>query len=749
VVTKIPRFTFEKFPQANDTLTTQMKSVGEVMAIGRTFKESLGKALRSLEIGTFGLEPLKHMRRNPPDEEQIIGKLVTPNAERIWYLAESMRRGFTLERIFELTKIDPWFIDQIRQIVALEDEVREKLDLEDGFDPELFKRAKANGLSDKRIGLLLIEGDKLNAEKLQKGRNFSSAESQAAALIEDAENEVRHKRKKAGIRPVFKKVDTCAAEFEAFTPYLYSTYDEEDESDVSDRKKIIILGGGPNRIGQGIEFDYVCVHGCFALAEVGYETIMVNCNPETVSTDYDTSDRLYFEPLTIEDVLEIVEIEKPTGVIVQFGGQTPLNLSRKLEEAGVPIIGTSPDSIEKAEDRKIFAGVLEKLGLKQPPNGTAFSADQALEIAERIGYPTIVRPSFVLGGRAMVIVYDQESLADYMMQAVDASPERPILVDKYLEDAIEVDVDALCDGEKVVIGGIMEHIEEAGVHSGDSACSLPPFSLRPTVLDDIRRQSEALALELGVVGPMNVQYAVKDDEVYILEVNPRASRTLPFVSKAIGKPLAKFSARIMAGEKLADVGFDHELIPEHFCVKEAVFPFVKFPGVDPVLGPEMKSTGEVMGIAPDFAFAYAKSQLAAGNALPTDGTALVSVSDKDKDAVVEPIRHILAEGWRVLATKGTADFLAQRGLEVERIKKLKEGRPNLLDEIVDGRVDLIINTPKDSGSLADSYYIRREAVNRNIPYYTTMTGARAAINAISKIRQQAYGVRSLQEYHST
>ena len=723
VVTKIPRFTFEKFPAADATLTTQMKSVGEVMAIGRTFKESFQKALRSLEIGVCGMDSKlfdlsKETRRSLTEKEQqlLLEKLKTPNAERVWYLGDAMRSGMSLEEIHRHTAFDPWFLHNILQIIVKEEELK-SLQLTTISAGQLFE-AKQYGFSDKML----------------------------AKLWKVTEGQVRELRWNLNVRPVFKRVDTCAAEFVAYTPYLYSTYEEECEAEVTDRKKIIILGGGPNRIGQGIEFDYCCVHGVFALAEDGYETIMVNCNPETVSTDYDTSDRLYFEPLTLEDVLEIVAKEKPVGVIVQFGGQTPLKLAVALEQAGVPIIGTSPDAIDRAEDRERFQEMLHKLKLLQPANGTARSTGEALEVANRIGYPVVVRPSYVLGGRAMEIVYDDENLQRYMTTAVQASPEHPILVDKFLDAAIEVDVDALCDGQQVVIGGIMEHIEEAGIHSGDSACSLPPYSLSQELIAEIRRQTEVMALELNVKGLMNVQYAVKDGNVYVLEVNPRASRTAPFVSKATGRPLAKIAARVMAGKSLAELGISGDIVPDYYSVKEAVFPFVKFPGVDTLLGPEMKSTGEVMGIGDSFAQAFAKSQMGASVKLPKAGNAFVSVRDTDKKHVVNAAEKLYKAGFGLLATAGTAVFLEEKGIPVKRVNKVKDGRPHIVDAIKNGEVQLVINTTQGAQAVADSFSIRRESLMHGIAYYTTAAGANAAVDAIIVLNEQELQVKPLQDY---
>ena len=739
VVVKFPRFAFEKFPQADATLTTQMKSVGEVMAIGRTFKEALQKAVRSLEIDRYGLES----RRDRDGEAEhgvadIRQKISVPNWERLWYIADGFRLGMSVDEIHGLSKIDPWFLNQIRQIIDAEQELKVMAaailsdKAVDGGHP--LRRAKELGFSDKRI----------------------------ARLITASEEAVRKARLGLGITPVFKTVDTCAAEFEAYTPYLYSTYEKpfynlgsgggqlnaaESEAAPSSRKKIVILGGGPNRIGQGIEFDYCCVHAAFALKEDGFETIMVNCNPETVSTDYDTSDRLYFEPLTLEDVLHIIQRERPMGVIVQFGGQTPLKLAVPLEKAGVPILGTTPDSIDRAEDRKRFKELIDRLGLLQAESGTASSCDEAVEIANRIGYPVMVRPSYVLGGRAMEIVYDEESIRNYMSRAVKASPERPVLVDRYLEDAVEIDVDAVSDGSTVVVAGIMEHIEEAGVHSGDSACSLPPFSLPQAVIQEIERQTSALAIELGVIGLMNVQFAVKDGRIYVLEVNPRASRTVPFVSKAIGAPLAKIAARVMAGRRLSEMGFIKPPLVRHVAVKEAVFPFAKFPGVDTLLGPEMKSTGEVMGIDGDFGMSFAKAQMAAGNPMPRKGRVFISVKDKDKPAVYEVAAGLEKTGFDIVATRGTAEYLRSRGIKVETVKKVFEGRPHIVDYITDMKIDLVINTVYGAEAQKDSYSIRRTTLMKGIPYFTTISAARAAVKGIAALKAKPVQVKSIQEYH--
>jgi carbamoyl-phosphate synthase large subunit len=713
VVTKIPRFTFEKFPQAADVLGPQMKSVGEAMAIGRTFKESLGKAMRSLEIGSHGFEP-----RTKAGDDELRRRLSVPNADRLWYVGEAFRRGLSVDDVFQLTKIDPWFLRHVEELL---DEERTLAGTTLGdLSAERLRRLKRDGWSDVRL----------------------------AALLATSEGAVRERREALGVAPVYKTVDTCGAEFEAYTPYLYSTFEPgDDEARPSGKKKIAILGGGPNRIGQGIEFDYCCVHAAFALREAGYETLMVNCNPETVSTDYDTSDKLFFEPLTLEDTLALLRREKPDGVIVQFGGQTPLKLAVPLERAGVPILGTSPDSIDRAEDRERFEQVLTTLDLKRPPNGMARSEEEAVRVAEQIGYPVLVRPSYVLGGRAMELVYDRQSLARYMREAVRVSPEHPVLVDQFLEDAIEIDVDAVSDGRDVVIGGIMEHIERAGVHSGDSACSLPPYSIDVDVQADIRRQTVALARELGVVGLMNVQFAVKDRVVYVLEVNPRASRTAPFVSKAIGVPLAKVAARCMIGRSLAEQGFTREVVPRHVSVKEAVFPFIKFPGVDTVLGPEMKSTGEVMGIDASFGAAFAKAQLAAGTVLPTGGKAFVSVPDADRAAVTPVARRLAEAGFALLATSGTAAHLRAQGLRVDTVAKVAEGSPNIVDALRRGEVALVVNTPAGADSVRDAYPMRRAALECRVPYFTTIAAAAAAAAGIELCARAPFTVRPLQEHH--
>lgn len=738
VVTKFPRFDFIKFPEADPTLTTQMKSVGEAMSIGRTFKESLQKALRSLEIGSYGFEDIVV----GPDE--LKARLKIPNAERIWYVAQAIRNGLSVNDIYELTRIDPWFLNNIKQIIEMEEVIKlsavsfqQSAETQDLKSSGLLRKAKEYGFSDHRI----------------------------AELTGSTEDKIRRLRKGHGIRPVYKMVDTCAAEFEANTPYLYSTYEKtfysmnsipkphtpnpavECEAKPTDKKKIVILGSGPNRIGQGIEFDYCCVHAVFALKELGYETIMINCNPETVSTDYDTADRLYFEPLTIEDVLNILEVEKPYGVIVQFGGQTPLKLAVPLEKEGVRILGTSPDSIDRAEDRKRFKEMLHKLNLRQPESDTVVSPEEALEVANRIGYPVMVRPSYVLGGRAMEIVYDDSSLVEYMRKAVKASFDHPVLVDKYLEDAIEVDVDALSDGIDVIVGGVMEHIEEAGIHSGDSACSLPPYSLGKPIVDEIKKQAKALAMELKVIGLMNVQFAVKDDEVYIIEVNPRASRTIPFVSKATGVPLAKIAAKVMSGKTLEELGLKAEKEISHIAVKEAVFPFDRFHGVDSILGPEMKSTGEVMGIDEDFGLAYAKAQEASSNKIPLSGKIFISLKDKDKPGVSSIIRKFQSLGFEIIATKGTAEHLKSQGVEVEIVNKVTEGRPHIVDLIKNKEISLVINTVSGAQAQKDSFSIRQSSLQYNVPFTTTLSGANAIVNAVEMMLKKKINIRSIQEYH--
>ena len=712
-VVKFPRWAFEKFPEADPTLTTQMKSVGEVMAIGRTFKEALQKAVRSLEQDRFGLT----LDRPVADLEELRQKIRIPTPERCFAVAEGYRRGLGTEEIARLSAIDPWFLENIRQIVEFESAIQASA----LGDAHTLRRAKQMGFADRRI----------------------------AQLTGTTEADVRAARLAAGNRATFKMVDTCAAEFVAHTPYLYSTYEEEDEAPPTPRDKVIILGSGPNRIGQGIEFDYACVHAAFALREAGVEAIMVNCNPETVSTDYDTSDRLYFEPLTFEDVMNIVERERPRGVIVQFGGQTPLKLVVPLERAGVPILGTPPDAIDRAEDRRRFADLLKSLHLQQAPGDTARSYDAAAAIAAAIGYPALVRPSYVLGGRAMQIVWDEQDLQAYMAEALRASPEHPILVDKFLEDAIEIDVDAIADGERVIVGGVMEHVEKAGIHSGDSACALPPYSLGDDQIERIEAETRALAKELGVIGLLNIQFAIKNEQVFVLEVNPRASRTVPFVSKAIGVPLAKLATKVMLGQTLRELGFFQEREVSHIAIKEAVFPFVKFPGVDAVLGPEMKSTGEVMGIDLDFRKAYVKSQLSAGSPLPTSGKVFLSVKNRDKRALLPIAKRLSEMGFSLVATAGTAKLLVRQGMEVETIHKVAEGyRPNVVDLMKRGDIALVFNTPEDGRARKDSSIIRRTAVTQNIPYYTTVDGAQAAVGGIEALLKGEIGVRSLQEYHA-
>jgi carbamoyl-phosphate synthase large subunit len=714
-VVKIPRWTFEKFPETKDYLTTAMKSVGETMSIGRTFKEALQKGIRSLEIGRYGLGGDGKDPATPPTRFEIEQRLATPNSQRIFYLRHAMISGMSLEAIHELTRIDPWFLDQLRQIVDME-----KVIAAAGKDisPVLLRQAKSTGFSDIQI----------------------------ACLIGLNEQAVKEKRTQLGILPVYKLVDTCAAEFKAATPYYYSTYETENEARVSDRKKVMILGGGPNRIGQGIEFDYCCVHAAFALREEGIESIMVNSNPETVSTDYDTSDKLYFEPLTREDVLHIVETEKPFGVIVQFGGQTPLNLSTPLFQAGVPILGTQPESIDRAEDRKLFQAMLHKLGLIQPENGTATSVAEAAAVAETIGYPVVVRPSYVLGGRAMKIVYDPKELENFTLLAIAASPNHPVLIDKFLEDAVEVDVDAISDGETTIIGGIMEHIEEAGIHSGDSACVLPPYSLKPAILEEITRATKAMAAELHVVGLMNVQYAVKNDRLFVLEVNPRASRTIPFVSKATGVPLAKLATKIMLGKTLKELGLITEIAPSHISVKEAVMPFNRFPDVDTLLGPEMKSTGEVMGIDEDLGSAYAKAQLGAGQNLPLEGAVFISVKDRDKPGALIVAKQLYEIGFALMTTRGTGEYFENNGIPSRMVNKVSVGRPHVVDAIMNREIQLIINTGFGNETKRDGYHLRRAAIKYNIPYTTTLAGAIALGKAIAAMKQKDLSVKSLQEY---
>jgi carbamoyl-phosphate synthase large subunit len=722
VVTKIPRFAFEKFPQADPTLTTQMKSVGEVMAIGRTFKESLQKALRGLEIGAYGLGGGRWGGGSElRPREEIERKLITPCAERIFYIRHAYRAGFSTDEVHRLTHIDPWFLQQIKEIVALEQEIVEAGSLPD----DLLAKAKSFGFSDRQIG----------------------------ALLNMTEDGVRALRKASGIQPGYRLVDTCAAEFEAYTPYYYSTYDTgDDEVRKTDARKVMILGGGPNRIGQGIEFDYCCVHAAFAMKELGLESIMVNSNPETVSTDYDTSDKLYFEPLTLEDVLHIYERERCWGAIVQFGGQTPLNLALGLQKNGVNIIGTTPQSIEIAEDRKLFAAMLDRLGIPQPPNGLATNEDEAIAAAKKLGYPVLVRPSFVLGGRAMQIVYSDDELRHYMRFAVEASPERPVLVDKFLEEALEVDVDCIADigvgGDTVVIGGFLEHIEFAGCHSGDAAMVLPAHTIWPENIETMRRHTHAMARELKVAGLMNVQFAVKGHNVWVLEVNPRASRTVPFVSKAIGRPLAKLAAKVMAGKKLTELKFTEEIWPRYFSVKESVFPFNKFPGQDILLGPEMHSTGEVMGIGQDWGMAYAKSQMAAQPPLPERGKVFISVRDSDKPHIVPVAKQLANLGFELCATIGTSKVLREAGLNVQPLFKLAEGRPNVLDMIKNGEIQLIINTPAGKTPRADEVKIRTAAVAHRVSIMTTLSGAKAAASGIAALRKGAFKVQPLQGYHA-
>ena len=716
VVTKFPRFTFEKFPKADPTLTTQMKSVGEAMAIGRTFQESLQKSMRSLEIGSDGFESKLDPEMSKSDTRKWLRQaLKIPTAERLWYVGDAFRFGMKVEEVFEFSKIDPWFLEQIADIIRTE------------------KKIARSSLSS------------LTANKVLGWKRMGFSDRRLAALMGVTEDKFRKQRHKLKIHPVYKRVDTCAAEFASDTAYMYSTYEEECEAKPDQAKKIMVLGGGPNRIGQGIEFDYCCVHAAYSMREDGYQTIMVNCNPETVSTDYDTSDRLYFEPLTLEDVLEIVHVEKPVGVIVQYGGQTPLKLARGLEAAGVPIIGTSPDSIDLAEDRERFQRLLKKLELRQPPNAIARTLEEAVKKADKIGYPLVVRPSYVLGGRAMEIVHNREDLQTYMRVAVRVSEDSPVLLDKYLSNAIEVDVDAICDGTDVVIGGIMEHIEEAGVHSGDSACSLPPFSLSKKMQAELRQQAIALAHGLKVVGLMNIQFAIKDNEIYVLEVNPRASRTVPYVSKATSRPLAKIAARCMVGQKLAQQGVKGEIVPKYYSVKEAVFPFIKFSNVDTMLGPEMRSTGEVMGVGRSFGEAFAKSQLAAGAEIPKAGKMFISVRNEDRPGIVSVARYFSENGFEVLATAGTAAAFEAEGIKVRSVNKVSEGRPHIVDMIMNDEISIIINTVSDKQSVEDSYVIRRQALMHKVTNYTTLAAAKAACEALKHAGD--VDVNRLQELH--
>ncbi|MFZ9994299.1 MAG: carbamoyl-phosphate synthase large subunit, partial [Steroidobacteraceae bacterium] len=720
VVTKIPRFTFEKFRGANDRLTTQMKSVGEVMAIGRTFAESLQKALRGLETGLDGLTPVLEpsVLKEGLDEEtatRVAQELRMPGPDRLRYVADAFRAGWSLTQIFELSAIDPWFLSQIERLIRTESEIQ------------------AGGMS------------ALNADRLWALKRLGFSDGRLALLVGCEESTIRQHRQTLGVRPAYKRVDTCAAEFSTSTAYLYSTYERECEAEPTDRRKIVILGGGPNRIGQGIEFDYCCVHAALALREDGFETIMINCNPETVSTDYDTSDRLYFEPLTLEDVLEVIDKEKPEGVIVQYGGQTPLKLCRALQAAGAPIIGTSPDAIDAAEDRERFQKLVQGLQLRQPANATARTESEALRLAGEVGFPLVVRPSYVLGGRAMEIVFGEDDLQAYMTDAVKVSNESPVLLDRFLDDAIEVDVDAVCDGEHVIIGGIMEHVEQAGVHSGDSGCCLPPNSLSAAVQAELREQTRKLALGLNVIGLMNIQFAIQNGHIFVLEVNPRASRTAPFVSKATGIPLAKVGARVMTGQRLAELGVIRERVPSYYSVKEAVFPFVKFPEADPMLGPEMKSTGEVMGTGRSFGEAYAKAQAASSVILARSGTCLLSVRDRDKPQVVDLARKLLERGFELVATSGTAAAIREAGLACREVNKVREGRPHCVDMIKNGEIVLIVNTTEGKQAVRESHSIRREAVQRRVTYYTTLAAARASCEALDSLDE--VDVNRLQDLH--
>jgi len=719
-VVKIPRFTFEKFPETEPWLGISMKSVGETMAIGRNFKEALQKGLRSLEIGKCGLEDVKNWESLSKVKRQEIlrERLAKPNAERVFYMKMAIKEGLSTEEIYDLTKIDPWFIHEISEIVEMEEGLKGVRDWKN-LEPELIKRAKEFGFSDRQL----------------------------AGFWNTKEEEIRKWRKEKGIEAVYKQVDTCAAEFPAETPYYYSTYEEECEANPSNREKVVILGAGPNRIGQGIEFDYCCVHATWGLRDLGYETIMVNSNPETVSTDYDTSDKLFFEPVYLEDVLNVVEKENPQGVILQLGGQTPLNLAKDLERAGVKILGTSPESIDIAEDRDRFKELVDKIGLKQPRSGIATSFEEAHLVASQIGYPVMVRPSYVLGGRAMKIIYSEEELKDFVSQAVEVSAGHPILIDKFLEDAIELDVDAISDGEITIIAGIMEHIEEAGIHSGDSACVIPPFSLSDEIVEKVKQITYTLARELKVIGLMNVQYAAKDDEIFVLEVNPRASRTIPFVSKATGVPYARLASQVMAGRKLREIGLTQEVKIDYFAVKEVVFPFRRFSGVDPVLGPEMRSTGEVMGIDSDFGMAFAKSQIAAQSRLPLEGTVFISVKNRDKRGIIFIAKKLRDLGFKIVATRGTAKVLSNNGIPVEVVAKVGEGRPNVVDVIKNREIDLIINTPSGGRAQLESSIIRKEAIIRDIPFVTTLSGAEATVYAIERLKSGSVAVKSIQEYH--
>ena len=715
-VVKIPRFTFEKFPEADDFLTTAMKSVGETMAIGRTFKEAFQKGMRSLEIGVSGFGADPKFNLEAMDQQDLENGLRKPNSKRFFQVFEALRRGMSIDKIYEISFIDPWFLHNFKQIVEMEARIRER-----GFN-------------------------RLDHDFLQEVKQLGYSDRQLAYLTGTSEEDVWELREKLSVQPVYKLVDTCAAEFEAYTPYYYSTYEQEDEARETTGPKVMILGGGPNRIGQGIEFDYCCVHAAFALKEMGIESIMVNSNPETVSTDYDTSDKLYFEPLTREDVLHIIKKERPDGVIVQFGGQTPLNLAVPLAKAGVPILGTSPDSIDRAEDRKRFQQFLHKLNLLQPENGTAQTADEALVIAAKIGYPVVVRPSYVLGGRAMRIVYNERDLAAYMNSAIDVSPDRPILIDKFLKDAIEIDVDAISDGETTIIGGIMQHIEEAGIHSGDSACVLPPHSISTEMIETIKNATRAMAAELKVKGLMNIQYAVKENVLYILEVNPRASRTIPFVSKATGIPLAKLATKVMLGKTLAELGLTEEIVVTHYAVKEAVFPFDRFDNVDTLLGPEMKSTGEVMGMDACLGLAFAKAQLAAGQKIPTEGNVFLSVRHSDKPALVPIAKKLIALGFNIIATRGTARILAENEVACASVHKVSEGRPHILDKIQDKQIQWIVNTSLGTRTTEDAYTIRRAALNYHLPYTTTIAGAESMVKAIGTMQQESMEPKSVQEY---